>query len=82
MGIKLSKTNKVDVSCQSIEKEINKQSDLCDKYINDIIDFKVFDDGKMSNIHNMSHEEKMKIIIIYNKQFEFVISIIEREFLT
>ena len=80
MGIQFSKTKKVDVSFQVIENEIIKQSDLCDKYIDNIIEFKVFDDEKMSNIHNMSHEEKMKIIITYNKQFEFLISIIEREF--
>jgi hypothetical protein len=81
MGIKFSQTNKVDVSCQVIEKELVKQNNLCDKYIDDIIEFKAFDDEKMSNIHNMSHEEKMKIIITYSKQFEFLISIIEREFL-
>ena len=81
MGIQLSKTNKVDVSCQVIENELIKQSNLCDRYIDDIIEFKVFDDEKMSNIHNMSHEEKMKIIITYSKQFEFIINIIEREFL-
>jgi hypothetical protein len=80
MGIQFSKTKKVDVSFQVIENEIIKQSDLCDKYIDNIIEFKVFDDEKMSNIHNMSHEEKMKIIITYNKQFKFLISIIEREF--
>ena len=77
---KFSKTKKVDVSFQVIENELIKQSDLCDKYIDDIIEFKVFDDEKISNIHNMSHEEKMKIIITYNKHFEFLISIMEREF--
>lgn len=81
MGIKFSKTNKVDVSYQVIEKEIIKQNDLCDKYIDDIIEFKVFDEENVRNIHNMSHEEKMKIIRTYNKQFEFIISAIELDFL-
>ena len=43
MGIQLSKTNKVDVSCQVIENELIKQSNLCERYIDDIIEFKVFD---------------------------------------
>ena len=81
MGIKFSKTNKVDVSYQVIKKEIIKQNDLCDKYIDSIIEFKVFDKESIRNIHNMSHEEKMKIIRTYNKQFEFIISAIELDFL-
>jgi hypothetical protein len=79
MGIQFSKTKKVDASFQVTENELIKQSDLCDKYVDDIIEFKVFDYEKINNIRNMSHEEKMKIIIIYNKQFEFVVSTLEHE---
>ena len=81
MGVKFTKLNKINI--ENLEKTIEKQKrgGLCDKYIEDIIDFRVFDEEKINNINSMCHEEKMKIIKMYNRTFEHLIMSVEKEFI-
>ena len=57
--------------------ENNKISDLCKKYIHEIRNMKLLDKGMLSNIRDMSHEEKMDIIISLNDVIEYIKDAIE-----
>ena len=50
---------------------------LCKIYIHEIRNMKSLDKEMINNIHNMSNEEKMNIIITFNEMIEYVKDILE-----
>lgn len=51
-------------------------SDIINNYIHDIRNMKVLNKEILNNIENMSNDDKMRIIIIYNDVIKYVNSVL------
>jgi hypothetical protein len=55
------------------DKMLNDNAgDLYKRYIHDIRNMKPLDKGMINNIRNMSNEDKMNIIILFNDVLEYI----------
>lgn len=59
------------------DEMLNHNANLCKKYIHEIRNMKALDKEMINNIHNMSNEEKMNIIISFNVMIEYVQEILK-----
>jgi hypothetical protein len=59
-------------------KIINNDIDLCKIYIDGIKNMKTLDNEMINNVRNMSNEEKMNIIIMFNNMIDHIKEILEQ----
>ena len=74
-----NKNNKAEAKLGAEHKDCKEDkitnhnaTDLCKRYIHEIRNMKSLDKEMINNIHNMSNEEKMNIIITFNEMIEYV----------
>ena len=61
------------------DKYLSKHNDsqLLKKYIHDIKNSKTFNINILKNINNLSYDDRMKILIVYNEMMSYYVSLFE-----
>ena len=57
----------------------HNDSQLLKKYIHDIRNSKTFSIDILKNINNLSYEDRMEILIVYNEMMSYYLSLFEDE---
>ena len=71
--------NSSKIYCTEIHKEPNKNNELLNNYIQNIKNLKTFNKEVLTDINNMSNEDRLEILITYNKMVEYVESLFEEK---
>ena len=69
--------NSAKIYCTEINK--NPNNELLDNYIQNIKNLKTFNKEILTDINNMSNEDRLEILITYNKMFEYIESLFEEK---
>jgi hypothetical protein len=61
------------------DKYLSNHSDsqILNKYIHDIKNSKTFSINILKNINNLSYDDRMKILIVYNEMISYYVSLFE-----
>ena len=55
----------------------NNDTQLLNKYIHDIRNSKIFSIDNLKNINNLSYEDRMKILIVYNEMMSYYLTLFD-----
>jgi hypothetical protein len=69
--------NSIKIHCTEMHKKPNKNNELLNQSMYNIKNMKSLNEEVLTDINNMSNEDRLEILITYNNMIEYVESVFE-----